>query len=50
MTLNITNINLLIRSMETRKIFANVTPVLCTVLTTVATTASVKTVNSNIVQ
>ena len=45
-SLNIANINLLVRFNKTREIFPSVTRVLSIFLTTVATSASVKRVNS----
>ena len=45
-SLNITNINLLVRFNKTREIFPSVTQVLSIFLTTAATSASVKRVNS----
>ena len=45
-SLNITNINLLVRFNKTREIFPSVTRVLSILLTTAATSASVERVNS----
>ena len=45
-SLNITNINLLVRFNKTREIFPSVTRVLSILLTTIATSASVERVNS----
>ena len=45
-SLNITNINLLVRFDKTREIFPSVTRVLSIFLTTAATSASVERVNS----
>ena len=45
-SLNITNINLLVRFNKTREIFSSVTRVLRILLTTAATSASVERVNS----
>ena len=45
-SLNITNINLLVRFNKTREIFPSVTQVLSIFLTTAATSTSVKRVNS----
>ena len=45
-SLNITNINLLVRFNKTREIFPSVTRVLSIFLTTAATSASVERVNS----
>ena len=45
-SLNITNINLLVRFNKTREIFPSVTRVLSIFLTTAATSASVEKVNS----
>ena len=45
-SLNITNINLLVRFNKTREIFPSVTRVLSILLTTVATSANVERVNS----
>ena len=45
-SLNITNINLLVRFNKTREIFPSVTQVLNIFLTTTATSASVERVNS----
>ena len=45
-SLNITNINLLVRFNKTREIFPSVTQVLSIFLTTAATSASVERVNS----
>ena len=45
-SLNIANINLLVRFNETREIFPSVTQVLSIILTTAATSASVERVNS----
>ena len=45
-SLNITNINLLLRFSNTREIFASVTQVLSIFLTTAATSASAERVNS----
>ena len=46
-SLNIANINLLVRFNKTREIFPSVTRVLSIFLTTAATSASVEKVNSN---
>ena len=46
-SLNITNINLLVRFNKTREIFPSVTRVLSILLTTAATSANVERVNSN---
>ena len=45
-SLNITNINLLVRFNKTREIFPSVTRVLSIFLTTAATSASIERVNS----
>ena len=45
-SLNITNINLLVRFNKTREIFPSVTQVLSILLTTAATSASIERVNS----
>ena len=45
-SLNITNINLLVRYDKTREIFPNVTRILSIFLTTAATSASAEKVNS----
>ena len=45
-SLNITNINLLVRFNKTREIFPSVTRVLSILLTTAATSASVERINS----
>ena len=45
-SLNITNINLLVRFNKTREIFPSVTRVLSILLTTAATSASVERVNT----
>ena len=47
-SLNITNINLLVRFNKTREIFPSVTRVLSILLTTAATSASVERVNSKV--
>ena len=46
-SLNITNINLLVRLNKTREIFPSVTRALCIFLTIAATSASAEKVNSN---
>ena len=49
-SLNIANINLLVRFNKTREIFPSVTRVLSILLTTVATSASVERLNSKVYQ
>ena len=48
-SLNITNVNLLIRFNKTREIFPSVTRVLSIFLTTAATSSSIERLNSKIV-